>query len=126
MQLTLDYNIELYPLKVGEDFSLVLASSLVRGGTDNTTNGTAEGGDEDKDTHQWRPDGKGRRGIEEDYEYVMFGKVRRLFLGLSPLMPTIFDPFVQVYRFADEKTKEVVYVFPSPLYISQHLTHDSS
>ncbi|KLO14481.1 RNA polymerase I [Schizopora paradoxa] len=93
MQLTLDYNIELYPLKVDEDFSLVLASSLARGGTEATANGTAEGGDEEKkDTHQWRPDGKGRRGIEEDYEYVMFGKV---------------------YRFADEKTKEVVTAYIS-------------
>ena len=80
MQLTLDYNVELYPLTVEDNFSLVLASSLVRGGTDTTANGTTEGGEEEKDTHQWRPDGKGRRGIEEDYEYVMFGKVKMKFV----------------------------------------------
>lgn len=70
MHLTLDYNIELYPLKIGDVFSLVLASSLARGGVV-----TSVDEEDEKDIHQWRPDGKGRRGIEEDYEYVMFGKV---------------------------------------------------
>lgn len=76
MKLILDYNIELYPLKVHDSFSLVLASSLVKGVSDGSAANTgADGADEDKDVHQWRPDGKGRRGMEEDYEYVMFGKV---------------------------------------------------
>jgi hypothetical protein len=30
----------------------------------------------------WRPDGKGRHGLEEDYEYVMYGKVS-LFIRLA-------------------------------------------
>jgi hypothetical protein len=64
MHLTLDYNIELYPLNVGEKFTLVLASSLARGGA-----AEAEGKD------IWRPDGKGQQGLEEDYEYVMYGYV---------------------------------------------------
>ncbi|GJJ09498.1 hypothetical protein Clacol_003721 [Clathrus columnatus] len=73
MGLTLDYNVELYPLKKEEKFSLVLASSLGRGGL--TATGAEEGDEEDKDRDVWRPDGKGRRGLEEDYEYVMYGKV---------------------------------------------------
>lgn len=72
MDLTLDYNIELYPLNQGDIFSFVLASSLHRGGA----TGEADVGDDDKDRYTWRPDGKGRRGLEEDYEYVMYGKVR--------------------------------------------------
>lgn len=72
MGLTLDYNLELYPLKPEEKFSLVLASSLGRGGT----GGGVDGNEDDKDRDVWRPDGKGKRGLEEDYEYVMYGKVR--------------------------------------------------
>lgn len=72
MELTLDYNIEIYPLKTGQSFALALASSLVKG----PQGGEAGGGDdEEKDRDVWRPDGKGRRGLEEDYEYVMYGKV---------------------------------------------------
>lgn len=68
MDLTLDYNVELYPLQADQSFALALSSSLARG--PNTA------GDEDeKDRDVWRPDGKGRRGLEEDYEYVMYGKV---------------------------------------------------
>ena len=70
MDLTLDFNSELYPLKPGQTFTLSLATSLSRGAAPGK-----EGEAEDKD-HQWRPDGKGQKGIEEDYEYVMFGKVR--------------------------------------------------
>lgn len=76
MDLTLDFNTELYPLKKNESFSLVLASSLARGNEAATTNGVE--GTEDKDANVWRPDGKGRRGLEEDYEYVMHGMVRTM------------------------------------------------
>lgn len=75
MDLTLDYNIELYPLKQGQSFSLVLASSLARGGGPGEA---ADGAEDEKDAPVWRPDGKGKRGLEEDYEYVMYGKVRSL------------------------------------------------
>lgn len=75
MDLTLDYNIELYPLSKGASFSLALATSLSRGPPP-----TTEGGDEDKDKDQdvnvWRPDGQGKGGLDDDYEYVMYGKVR--------------------------------------------------
>ena len=68
MDLTLDYNVELYPLQADQSFALALASSLARGPN-------AAGDEDEKDRDIWRPDGKGRRGLEEDYEYVMYGKV---------------------------------------------------
>ena len=71
MELTLDYNIELYPLQKDQSFALALASSLARG--PNTA-----GEEDEKDNDVWRPDGKGRRGLEDDYEYVMYGKVSSL------------------------------------------------
>ena len=74
MDLTLDYNIELYPLRVDESFSMALATSLHKGPPTGGANGTAE--DEDKDRDVWRPDGKGIKGLEEEYDYVMYGKVR--------------------------------------------------
>jgi DNA-directed RNA polymerase I, II, and III subunit RPABC3 len=75
MALTLDFNVELYPLQQDEKFSFVLASSLARGGPSIGSN--TDGEEEDKDRDVWRPDGKGRRGLEEDYEYVMYGKVKK-------------------------------------------------
>lgn len=75
MDLTLDYNVELFPLREEQNFALALSSSLARGeGPANT--GAEDGGDKDLDV--WRPDGKGRRGLEEDYDYVMYGKVRHV------------------------------------------------
>ncbi|CAE6421000.1 unnamed protein product [Rhizoctonia solani] len=65
MHLTLDFNFEIYSLKVDEKFTMVLASTLARGGTAEAVEG--------KDV--WRPDGKGQQGLEEDYEYVMHGYV---------------------------------------------------
>lgn len=74
MDLTLDYNLELFPLQNGESFALALASSLDREGVPSmATDGEEE--EADKDRHKWRPDGKGKHGLEEDYEYVMYGKV---------------------------------------------------
>ncbi|KAJ7666429.1 hypothetical protein B0H17DRAFT_950918 [Mycena rosella] len=88
MDLTLDYNIELFPLEEGQSFALALASSLARGGTQQTATG-ADGNTEDaddKDRDVWRPDGKGRRGLEEDYEYVMYGKVYKFDSGTAELV----------------------------------------
>ena len=70
MDLTLDYNTELFPLQENQQIALALATSLSRGPPTG-----AEGEEEAKDGEVWRPDGKGRRGLEEDYEYVMYGKV---------------------------------------------------
>ena len=75
MSLTLDFNVELYPLQQEEKFSFVLASSLARGGPSAAAAVMGGADEDDKDRDVWRPDGKGRRGLEEDYEYVMYGKV---------------------------------------------------
>lgn len=82
MDLTLDYNIELYPLKDGESFAMALATSLLKGQSAAGAGG-ATGDEEDKDRHIWRPDGKGVRGLEEEYDYVMYGKVRRIVYSLQ-------------------------------------------
>jgi len=65
MHLALDYNNELYPLTVGSRFTFALASSLSR----------SVDPDESDVRNVWRPDNKGRVGIEKDYDYVMYGKV---------------------------------------------------
>jgi DNA-directed RNA polymerase I, II, and III subunit RPABC3 len=76
MDITLDYNIELFPLENNQSFALALASSLARGGSEVVATGDTDAEDaDDKDRNVWRPDGKGRRGLEEDYDYVMYGKV---------------------------------------------------
>lgn len=98
MDLTLDYNTELFPLTADQSFALALASSLSRGGIDGAE-------EDDKDRDVWRPDGKGRRGLEEDYEYVMYGKVSKFWLCLCDY---VVDSN-QVYKF-DGGTAEIVFV----------------
>lgn len=67
MELTLDINNELYPLEIGEKFSLVLATSLSLTATvGNDTSGAQE---------SWRE--RSERTLADDYEYVMYGKVYR-------------------------------------------------
>ncbi|KAI0773830.1 RNA polymerase [Fomes fomentarius] len=75
MELTLDYNVELFPLQRDQSFALALASSLSR----------------EKDRDVWRPDVK-RRGLDDDYEYVMYGKVYR-FDGGSTEIVTAYASF---------------------------------
>ncbi|KAL1952051.1 hypothetical protein VTO73DRAFT_1200 [Trametes versicolor] len=87
MDLTLDYNIELFPLQSGQSFALALASSLSR-----APQGPAGADDEDKDRDVWRPDAKGRKGLDDDYEYVMYGKVYR-FDGGSAEIVTAYASF---------------------------------
>jgi hypothetical protein len=66
MDLTLDYHAELYSLPIGTEFSLVMATSLSRTGP------SAEGTD---DRNVWRPR-EGKTGnLDDDYDYVMYGKV---------------------------------------------------
>ncbi|KAH6917230.1 RNA polymerase I [Coprinopsis sp. MPI-PUGE-AT-0042] len=64
MKLTLDYNIELFPLEDGQSFALALASSLSRAGSK----------DDEDEQPAWRPDVK-RQGLDDDYDYVMYGKI---------------------------------------------------
>ena len=67
MELTLDLNNELYPLDIGEKFSLVLATSL--------SLTTAVGNDTSGAQESWREKVGGVRTLADDYEYVMYGKV---------------------------------------------------
>ncbi|TFL06636.1 RNA polymerase [Pterulicium gracile] len=87
MDLTLDYNIELYPLRVGDRVSLVLATSLAKAGDGNT------GDDGDDKDNAWRPDGKGKRGVEEDYDYVMHGKIYKFDGGTTSEVVTVYASF---------------------------------
>lgn len=64
MNLTLDFNLELYPLKLGDCFALALSSSL-------TPEGEKDGGAE---IQTWRLE-EGKGGLADEYEYVMYGKV---------------------------------------------------
>ncbi|KAG2129920.1 hypothetical protein DEU56DRAFT_816231 [Suillus clintonianus] len=73
MDLTLDYNIELFPLVNGDSFGMALCFvAFMRCGSAPTADGED---DEDKDRDVWIQDGKGRRCLEEYYDYIMYGKV---------------------------------------------------
>ncbi|KAI0735275.1 RNA polymerase I [Earliella scabrosa] len=87
MELTLDYNVELFPLQKDQSFALALASSLSR--VPQGAGGAAD--DEEKDKDVWRPDMK-RRGLDDDYDYVMYGKVYR-FDGGSAEVVTAYASF---------------------------------
>ncbi|KAF8203059.1 hypothetical protein BJ912DRAFT_1053067 [Pholiota molesta] len=92
MDLTLDYNVELFPLQKDQNFALALASSLARGGR---SAGAADGAGEDTNDSErdvWRPDGKGSRGLEDEYDYVMYGKIYK-FDGESGEIVTAYISF---------------------------------
>jgi len=82
MDLTLDYNVEIFPLEVDQNVVLALASSLARDAAV-SQDGAVE---EDRDRDVWRPDGKGRRGFEDDYDYVMYGRVYRFDPGTEEVV----------------------------------------
>ena len=70
IKLTLDYNVELFSLETGDNFSLALATSLSRTGP------TAGEEGAEAERNEWRPDRKGKTGsLDDDYKYVMYGKV---------------------------------------------------
>jgi RNA polymerase Rpb8 len=84
MALTLDYNSEIYPLDAGQNVVLALASSLAREPAG--TQDAATVAEEDRDRDVWRPDGKGRRGFEDEYDYVMYGRVYRFDPGTGEVV----------------------------------------
>ena len=98
MGLTLDYNCEIFPLEIGQNVVLALASSLARDPTV-SQDGTVEEDNRDRDV--WRPDGKGRRGFEDDYDYVMYGRVYRFDPG--------DDDVVYVLKFYPSKLSDMPY-----------------
>ncbi|KIM67166.1 hypothetical protein SCLCIDRAFT_228185 [Scleroderma citrinum Foug A] len=84
MDMTLDYNKELFPLVEGQTIAVALASSLSRHVGPATG---AEGADtDDKDRDVWRPDGKGKEGLQDDYDYVMYGKVYKFDGGTAEIV----------------------------------------
>lgn len=82
MELELDYNIELFPLSKGDHVAVALASSLSREPV-----GVAAEGEEADNKNTWRPGISANPGLEEDYDYVMFGKVR----GVTAQAPQSID-----------------------------------
>jgi len=105
MDLTLDYNVELFPLQKDQNFALALASSLGRGGTSGNAAEASQDEANENERDVWRPDGKGSRGLEDEYDYVMYGKVRNSrSLSVPGLIPR------KIYKF-DGGSGEVVYVF---------------
>lgn len=107
MEMQLDYNIELFPLRNGQEIAMALATSLARGPA-------APGDEDDKDKDVWRPDGKGRRGLEEDYDYVMYGKVTRSVDSGRCVMR--FSCMLQVYKFDGGNAEVVCVDFVHPLF----------
>lgn len=76
MDLSLDYNHEIYPLRPSDTITLVLASSLQLAAA-TTTASTAKPGEDagaSASRETWRPN-MGPKGLEEDYEFVMYGKI---------------------------------------------------
>ena len=59
-ELTLDVNTEIYPLKTGDKFSLMLTQSIDGSVVDVTKKAT------------WKPN---QKSLADDYDYVMYGKV---------------------------------------------------
>ncbi|WRT70229.1 uncharacterized protein IL334_007224 [Kwoniella shivajii] len=75
MALTLDLANELYPLQVGEVFTLAIARSLVPEELEVNVDGEgSENGEGTKKIKRelWRSE---NMGLGEDYDYVMYGKV---------------------------------------------------
>ncbi|KAI9012621.1 RNA polymerase [Phycomyces nitens] len=79
MDLTLDYNSEIYPLEITDKVSLVLASSLsLEAVTESAvTSAGAGAGTAPEKRESWRERAPGERDLSDEYEYVMFGKVYR-------------------------------------------------
>lgn len=98
MDLTLDCNIELFPLVNGDSFAMALSLSLSR--DDGAPTANSEDAD-NKDRDIWRPDGKGKRGLGEDYDCFMYGK------SFYHLQVCLYWLVSQVYRF-DTGSSDIV------------------
>jgi len=69
MDLSLDFNHELYPLRPSDTITLVLASSL------QLSTAATKPGEEASSGETWRPNTGPSKGLDADYEYVMYGKI---------------------------------------------------
>lgn len=70
--MTLDINHELYPVSVGENIQMVLASTLNLDGT--------------KDDKGWREQSRAESTLADMYDYVCYGKVYRFEEGSGETM----------------------------------------
>lgn len=70
MDLLLDFNNEVYPLNIGDKFTMTLASSLSLVPIEIDP-------DEEEKRESWRERAPGERDLSDEYEYVMYGKVYR-------------------------------------------------
>ncbi|CAG8525640.1 7875_t:CDS:2 [Ambispora gerdemannii] len=86
MELTLDVNIELYPLDIGDRVSLCLASSLESNPlptevpkaismSDSEAERKRKKEQEEKERDSWQEKRPDEVDLSDEYEYVMFGKV---------------------------------------------------
>lgn len=83
MEMTLDYNNELLCISQGQTLSMALATSL----SPVSAAGGAGGADaDDKDKDVWRPNAKAKGGLDEEYDYVMYGKVYKFDGGTSEIV----------------------------------------
>lgn len=73
MDLSLDFNHEIYPLRPSDTITLVLASSLQLSATTTAKAGEDVSGGASRET--WRPSIGPSTGLDADYEYVMYGKI---------------------------------------------------
>jgi hypothetical protein len=85
MDLSLDFNHELYPLRPSDTITLVLASTLQLGAASRTGDG------EDKaDRETWRPNVGPSKGLDADYDYVMYGKIYKFDEGAGERVYVFF------------------------------------
>ena len=64
-QLTVDINTELFPVRVNDNLTVMLSSSLSLDETETVQNGS------------WRAPQPGERSLADDYDYVMYGTAYR-------------------------------------------------
>ena len=70
-KLTLDINIELFPVTPQEQLTITLASSL------SLDNNTENNNNNNNKTASWRPPHPNERSLADDYDYVMYGTAYR-------------------------------------------------
>ncbi|KAK5780021.1 DNA-directed RNA polymerase core subunit RPB8 PWA37_001604 [Arxiozyma heterogenica] len=72
-KLTLDINIELFPVQPQEQLTVTLASSLDIDSNNDGSNSSSTG----SKTNSWRPPQPNERSLADDYDYVMYGTAYR-------------------------------------------------
>ena len=92
----MDFNHELYPLKRADNITVVLASSRSLAATTG----------EDREHETWRPDGRNGRGLDADYEYVMYGKVRSL--RANDFLRGALIVLLQIYKYDEGQHDRVL------------------